>query len=160
MAEVCSLSRPVTFKPVSVPLQNGLRFLRLPLPASLSAFLAVGLPVFRQEYGLTLFRVGDMGGLGPAFSPVAALSTIPDVIAGIPGHVPFWPEPVSAFGSLLVTTFSSGSLSLAIPPSLGPWACALAPVSYYLAVSDSPLRAGYLCFRGFARGDCSPRTPG
>lgn len=89
MAEVCSLSRPVTSKPVSAPLQSGLRFLHLPLPASLSAFLTVSLPVIRQRYELTLFRVGDMGGLGSAYSPVAVSSAIPDTVAGMPDHMPF-----------------------------------------------------------------------
>lgn len=125
----------MTFKPVSAPLQSGIRFLRLPLPASPSAFLTVGLLVFQQRYGLTLFRVGDTGGLGPAFSPVAVTSAISDLQAEIPGHVPFWLEPISAFGSPKLTTFISGSLSLAIPPSLSPLgACA---------------RAGLLSPRGF-----------
>lgn len=135
MAEVCSLSRPVTFKPVSAPLQSGLRFLHLPLPASLSASLAVGLPRLRQRYGLTLFRMGDKSGLGPAFSPTAVSSTIPETVAEIPSRVPFGRSLVSAFGSLMVTAFNGGSLSLAIPPSLSPLgACA---------------RAGLLIPRGF-----------
>lgn len=135
MAEVSSLSRPVRFKPVSVPLQSGLRFLRLPLPASSSAFLAVSLLAFQQRYELTLFRVSDRSGLGSAFSPVATPSAIPDIRAGILGHTPFWLKPFSAFGSSTLTTFTSGSLSLAIPLSLSPLgACA---------------RAGFLLPRGF-----------
>ena len=43
LAEVGSLSRRA--KPVSVPLQNGIRFLRLPLPTAPSVFLAVDLPL-------------------------------------------------------------------------------------------------------------------
>ena len=135
MAEVCSLSRPVTSKPVSAPLQSGLRFLRLPLPASPSASLAVGLPVIQQGYGLTLFRVGDKSGLGSASPPMAASSATPDAAAGIPSHMPFGRSLSALLAPPFLTTFSSGSLSLAIPPSLSPLgACA---------------RAGLLLPRGF-----------
>ncbi|QCY09428.1 hypothetical protein ELQ88_00830 (plasmid) [Pseudomonas sp. MPC6] len=33
------------FQPVSTPLQNGIRFLRVPIPAAPTAFLAVRLPL-------------------------------------------------------------------------------------------------------------------
>jgi len=61
-AEVGSLSRRVMSQPVSVRLQNGIRFLRVPLPAAPSAFLAVGLPLpaARRAYRVahTSQRVG------------------------------------------------------------------------------------------------------
>jgi len=46
LSEVCPVSRGVTFKPLSIPLQDGIRFFRLPLPAPHSGFLAVALPGF------------------------------------------------------------------------------------------------------------------
>lgn len=39
----------VTFKLLSIPLQNGIRFFHYPIPASHSAFLAVGLPAYTGE---------------------------------------------------------------------------------------------------------------
>ncbi|AVV53511.1 hypothetical protein C7123_11965 [Tannerella serpentiformis] len=50
----------VTLKLLSAPLQDGIRFFCVPIPAPHSVFLAVGLPAHRQErYGLTKFRVSN-----------------------------------------------------------------------------------------------------
>jgi hypothetical protein len=43
--EVCALSRGMILQSLSVSLQDGFRFLHFPLPASLSADLAVGFPI-------------------------------------------------------------------------------------------------------------------
>jgi len=43
--EVSSLSRPTMFQSVSSPLQESIRFFRIPIPAVHSAFLAVRLPL-------------------------------------------------------------------------------------------------------------------
>ncbi len=43
--EVCSLSRRMIFQPVSSRLQRGLRFFHIPLPAVLTVFLTVHLPI-------------------------------------------------------------------------------------------------------------------
>ncbi|RGN59221.1 hypothetical protein DXB58_13845 [Bacteroides sp. OM05-10AA] len=60
LAEVCPLSCEVMLQPLSIPLQNGVRFLRIPLPAFHSASLTVCLPVVTQEkYGFTMFLVHD-----------------------------------------------------------------------------------------------------
>ena len=45
--EVGSLSRQVTLKPVSLPLQEGIRFFQSPLPANLSMFLTKHLLSFK-----------------------------------------------------------------------------------------------------------------
>ena len=59
-AEVCPLSCEVMFQLLSIPLQDGIRFLRNLLPAPHSAFLAVSLLVLPQErYRLTMFRIDD-----------------------------------------------------------------------------------------------------
>jgi hypothetical protein len=74
MAEVCPLSRGMMLavdKPqsLSAPLQNSLRFLRLPLPAVPSARLAATYPAFsRENYGLTVFILSDRDGLGRSLS--------------------------------------------------------------------------------------------
>jgi hypothetical protein len=46
---------------LSAPLQHGLRFLHLPIPAGPSASLAARFP-FRETYGLTTFRVSNHRG--------------------------------------------------------------------------------------------------
>ena len=57
---------------LSAPLQAGFRFLRNPLPAPPAVFLAVDLPEpLGRRYGVTVFRVNRMSGLGSAFPPVA-----------------------------------------------------------------------------------------
>ncbi|CAG9923349.1 hypothetical protein M089_2111 [Bacteroides ovatus str. 3725 D9 iii] len=48
------------FQPLSAPLQNGIRFFHIPLPAFHSAFLTVCLPaVIQEKYGFTMFLVYD-----------------------------------------------------------------------------------------------------
>ena len=57
---VCPLSCEVMFQPLSVPLQDGVRFFHIPLPALHSASLTVCLPAVTQEkYGFTMFLVYD-----------------------------------------------------------------------------------------------------
>ena len=50
-SEVCLLSYEANFEPLSIPLQDGLRFFRFPLPADLSVGLATFLPR-RETSGL------------------------------------------------------------------------------------------------------------
>jgi len=48
------------FQPLSTPLQDGIRFFRIPLPAFHSASLTVSLPAVTQEkYGFTMFLICD-----------------------------------------------------------------------------------------------------
>ena len=54
--EVCPLSREVMFQLLSAPLQSSVRFLHLPLPATLSAYLTARFPL-REGVGLTVFRL-------------------------------------------------------------------------------------------------------
>src|SRR5260370_30525229 len=88
-------------QPLSAPLQAGIRFFRLPLPASTSAFLAVGLPTMGADTGLPCSaritgRVRSCLSAGRV-SVRAALSRQ----AGPPFSAPFWPEPkLSPDGSL------------------------------------------------------------
>jgi hypothetical protein len=54
LAEVCPLSREVLLHPLSTPLQDGLRFFRVPLPALSSACLAAAYRE-RKRAGLPCF---------------------------------------------------------------------------------------------------------
>jgi len=89
---------------LSAPLQNDLRFFQHPLPAIPSAFLADA-PAFtgRQDVGFAMFGCDDTDDLAPAYTPAVVLFVCPSCTAGQPDCVPFWLEPVSAFGSLQFT---------------------------------------------------------
>ncbi len=60
----------VLAQPLSVLLPDDLRFLRHPIPTSLSAQLTLRFPFWERD-GLTTFRASTTIGLGLAFSPVA-----------------------------------------------------------------------------------------
>ena len=77
--EVSALSREATFKPLSRPLQPGVRFFHDPLPALPTASLTIGLPAVLcgRRYGLTLFHSSNRNSLGPAFPPVALRRRVP-----------------------------------------------------------------------------------
>ena len=74
---------------LSVPLQDGLCFLRHLLPASSSAFLAVGFAAARRRYGFTVFRVFDTDGLGSGYSSAAILSVRFHMLGKRPCRTPF-----------------------------------------------------------------------
>ena len=60
-AEVCPLAREVMFHLLSIPLQDGVGFFRIPLPTVPLVRLAVSYP-FREDYGLTVFRASNRVG--------------------------------------------------------------------------------------------------
>ena len=101
--EVSTLSSGITFKSLSISLQNSVRFFHYPLPAFPTASLAVSLPNWRK-FGLTVFHVCDTNRLGPAFSPVVLCQRIPKQQRDIQPHT-FWSKPISYFGLFLLTTF-------------------------------------------------------
>ena len=94
-AEVCSLSREVLFQPLSTPLQDGLRFFRVPVPAISSACLAAA---YRD--GLTVFCIGNKSGLGLLYPPVALDVHERTRKIASTRHGAFWLKPVSIFGLL------------------------------------------------------------
>lgn len=70
---------------------HSVRFLRILIPACLTASLAGRLPYTAHEQrgpwrtvGLTVFPVEDRSGLGSAYSPAVALSVCPEYQAGHP----------------------------------------------------------------------------
>jgi len=68
LPEVCTLSRPMMFQSVSIPLQSGIRFFWHLIPISSSSHLTAFLPL-RERYGLTTFRQNDTTGLGSLSTP-------------------------------------------------------------------------------------------
>ena len=73
-----------------------------------------------RKYGLTVFPVSNMNGLGFAYSPVAPLSVCPYSTERVPRYMPFWLKPISAFGLSCFTMFISNSPGLTMPSSLAP----------------------------------------
>ena len=64
-AEVCPLSRRVTLKPLSAPLQDGIRFFPIPVPASRSAFPLRSAYLFRRrDTGFPCSDVSDKERMG------------------------------------------------------------------------------------------------
>lgn len=53
----------------------------------------------RHRYGLTLFRALSTSQEGLAFLPMTVFVSVPPPSREATGHVPFWFEPVSRFGS-------------------------------------------------------------
>jgi len=89
LTEVGPFSWGIMFQFLSIPLQNDLRFFRIPLPASLSASFTSHLP-HRKRYELTMFCLWDMEGLGSAFSPVVLHLCVASQVAQQLDHFPFW----------------------------------------------------------------------
>jgi len=94
-------------QPLSVPLQNGVRFFRHPLPATPSASLA-GAPAQRRtagrDDGFTIFRCNDTDDLVPACHTGSLECPCAPCVRGSNRlHCRFWLEPFSIFGSLGMT---------------------------------------------------------
>ena len=104
-AEVCPLSRRAMFQPVSRPLQPGVRFLRIPLPAAPTAFLAVRLPFPAALWAYPVPHESPSGA-DPSASPAVVLSMMVQSSKTIPHRIPFWFKPVSTFGLFKITTLN------------------------------------------------------
>lgn len=72
LSEVCPLSRGIMFQPLSMPLQQGIRFLRHHLPAGHSAFVTLAYLLFRwrRPTGLPSSVNMTSSDLGPVYPPV------------------------------------------------------------------------------------------
>lgn len=66
--DVCTLSRKVMFQPLSVPLQNGIRFFLVPVPAAPRADFAACCPS-RERYRVSTFHLQKCIGLGACSGP-------------------------------------------------------------------------------------------
>jgi len=128
--EVCPLSRGVMLpvweaQPLSAPLQSGLRFLHLPLPAALSASLTVRLPVGRATGLPRSARVPAWG--RSLLYTGGAPSATDDASPPVPGPSPFgpgvsalwavWHLPPVLYGRSAERPYDAyrGSLPLTIP---------------------------------------------
>jgi len=136
-----------SFHPVSVRLQDGIRFLRNPLPATVSSDLAACLVLPGRRIGLTLFRIGNRNREGSAISPVDLVPTCPDQAAGQPSTSRFGKGPASRFGPVSFTVFISGSLALTLRLSLAPQPAATASVTPDPRGSSVPARVATLSAR-------------
>ncbi len=90
---------------LSAPLQNGLCFFQSPLPAIPSAFLAdAPAPEPGRNVGFTRLDCTDTNELALAtYTGSLGMSVCSECQVEQPTALPFWPEPVSVFGSLVVT---------------------------------------------------------
>ncbi|NUX59294.1 hypothetical protein FSB65_39270 [Paraburkholderia sp. JPY418] len=86
-------------QPLSAPLQRGLRFFRLLIPAQPTAFLAVRLPQ-GQLFGLTTFPFHHTTGSGFAFSPVDTCDDVLRISSRATVHPPFGQCLSAALASL------------------------------------------------------------
>src|SRR5262244_2158449 len=108
--EVSSLARRVMLQPVSVPLQDGLRFFPPPYPHRHQWALRLSyLSYDRSDMGLPrstrLTRTGEVLSLRrERWMSMTGYYRDP-----VPAPVPFWPKPGSIFGLLLITTFIKSS---------------------------------------------------
>jgi len=100
----------VMLQPVSVPLQDGVRFFPPPYPhrPGLALRPSYLLSLQKERYGLTTFHKVDRFGLGALYSPVAW--GVHDRVKARPctRYSAVWPKPLSIFGLLEVTTFIAG----------------------------------------------------
>ena len=98
--EVCPLSRRVMFQPVSVPLQDGIRFFPPPYPHH--RWSALRLPYFsceKSDTGLPRF-VCVPARVRSDLSAGGASSATGDACAPVPDHVPFGPSVIASSACL------------------------------------------------------------
>lgn len=128
LLEVCPLACGAKFELLSIPLQNGFRFLQHPLPAAPSARLTARFPEGRAA-GLPRF-VCIPTWVRSRLSAGGTTSATGEVRAPILDHLPFGPGLFSfsglfsTFGLLELTAFISDSHMLTLPgypDSRPPW---------------------------------------
>jgi hypothetical protein len=130
-------------QPLSAPLQNGVRFLRDPLPAAPSARLTARFPLW-EDNGHSHVPHTYPDGLGPAYPPVTAMSATGETRAPS-GPLTFWFEPSASCDtapSARWTMTAVAAIRMCWPyhrPSLRPpWCWQSRP---HLAVRPPPSRA-------------------
>jgi hypothetical protein len=98
--------------PLSARLPDGIGFLQPPLPANSSAHPAVTpAPCLQASagriIGFTVFRSSNMKKLVPVSPPAVLNVRVPNAKPGATNCFAFWRKPVSVFGLLLFTVFST-----------------------------------------------------
>jgi len=135
-------------RPLSVPLQSGLRFFCTPLPAISSAHLTARFPCLitrKEDYGLTTFRAWDIDRLGLSYPPAALFAHDRKDSSSCARCCAFWLKPGDyAFSLSLVTAFIRHSHVLTLLSNSSPFplrhfgertclvACALAVARGYI----------------------------
>jgi hypothetical protein len=85
---------------LSAPLQGGIRFLQLPMPAIPTAALtSPPAPSRERDIGVTVFRIDDTSRLASADTPAVLNVRVLRVHCGAADRDTCWPEPLSIFGS-------------------------------------------------------------
>jgi hypothetical protein len=117
---VCTAERML--QPLSVRLQNGLRFFQHPLPAIPTAPLAESPASARRDVGFTMFCSNNMNELAPVSRTGSLVRPCVPRPEEATDRVTFWWEPISVFGSggLNDAIYSSLLLGLSFSLSLRP----------------------------------------
>jgi hypothetical protein len=154
-------------QPLSLPLQQGIRFFLVPIPAPPTDPLTVHLPAILcwRRYGLTTFPACHTTETGSTSSPTVRRRRNPNFQRVIRPRA-FWLEPdtASSFGSSIFTGFISSSLTLTTisqPCSSAHAARTSAPTPHGI---DTPVTSGGYVVRkashlAITRDACFPRLP-
>jgi hypothetical protein len=107
---------------LSARLPDGIGFFQPPLPANSSTHLAVTPAPFLQAsagriVGFTVFRSSNMKELVPVSSPAVLNVRVPQAKHEATDCFAFWRKPVSVFGLMRFTVFSTVHLCWTYPPA-------------------------------------------
>lgn len=126
---------------LSAPLQNGLGFLRHPLPAIPSAFLAdAPAPKPGRDVRFTMLSSNDTDELAPALHTGSLKCPCVPGVQRNNRLRAFWPEPLSTFGSLSVTMLTAVHLCWAFHPACPSNRLGACSFGIHLAVFSASLR--------------------
>ena len=115
-SDVGSLSGRVTFKPVSAPLQHGIRFFQHPKPAPPWAHLTARCPeCFRSDTGFPRSAKRSTARVGAGYRPRSAQATRRHEGHRPPTPSAFWRQPINHFGWLDLTIFITDSRTFTLP---------------------------------------------
>lgn len=102
-SEVCPVSRGVTLKPpMRLHYRGPFAFSDILYPHRIRPLLRSAYLVAQERYGLTLFRISDINGLGPVYPPVAFGAHVHSDYKNASSYIAFWLKPVSVFGLYMV----------------------------------------------------------
>ena len=158
-AEVCPLSRRVMSQPVSRPLQTGIRFLRTPLPATPTAFLAVRLPLPAACRAYPVSHESP-DGADPSCAPAALMSMTAYPDRAVPCRLPFGSSQSAGLARPSLRHVGGRSHVLVVP--IRP----LLRSAFLLAESALPRGSAYRvtrrlrCPRSFTPSRCQLRMSG
>jgi len=129
---------------LSTRLQGGLGFFQHPLPAALSAPLAVRLPRQEESNGFTVFRDEDTDGLAPARTPAASLSVGSRLTRYLRLRCHFGSSPGASVGLLALTMRNAVTFTLGLPSCPCPGGVTLAAPGVPSRLHPSRCRLGML----------------